>query len=273
MPFAVLLEIALQPCGWLAAYVGSALTSEQDLSFRNLGGQATQYLPIGPGTGRLTTKVELTNVSSSGGMIIQHYRLAVHDARNRSVYEGTTYFGFFSKQALADQVGLRDLQPNETPRPDPLLVLQDIDSWPDARLRMIDRITRWDPTGGQAGLGLIEGTKAVDPTEWFFKAHFYQDPVVPGSLGLESMLQLLSAIAELRWGPMPTTNWQSIALGAAHQWTYRGQVIPSNREVTVRVEVTKMDDVHRLLHANSVLFVDGRPIYRMTNLSLQGWGQ
>ncbi len=26
MPFAVLLEIALQPCGWLAAYLGSALT-------------------------------------------------------------------------------------------------------------------------------------------------------------------------------------------------------------------------------------------------------
>ena len=42
MPFAVLLEIALQPCGWLAAYCGSALTSPSDLSFRNLGGKATQ---------------------------------------------------------------------------------------------------------------------------------------------------------------------------------------------------------------------------------------
>ena len=43
MPFAVLLEAALQPCGWLAAYLGSALTSPIDLSFRNLGGNATQY--------------------------------------------------------------------------------------------------------------------------------------------------------------------------------------------------------------------------------------
>ena len=32
MPFAVLLEVALQPCGWLAAYIGSALTSPSDLS-------------------------------------------------------------------------------------------------------------------------------------------------------------------------------------------------------------------------------------------------
>ncbi|MBW2690546.1 MAG: type I polyketide synthase, partial [Deltaproteobacteria bacterium] len=36
MPFSVLLEIGLQPCGWLAAYLGSALTSDIDLKFRNL---------------------------------------------------------------------------------------------------------------------------------------------------------------------------------------------------------------------------------------------
>ena len=45
MPFTVLLEIALQPCGWLAAYCGSALTSPDDLRFRNLGGKATQFRP------------------------------------------------------------------------------------------------------------------------------------------------------------------------------------------------------------------------------------
>jgi len=39
MPFADLLEVALQPCGWLAAYMGTALTSDIDLSFRNLGGE------------------------------------------------------------------------------------------------------------------------------------------------------------------------------------------------------------------------------------------
>ena len=51
MPFAVLLEVALQPCGWLAAYLGSALTSATDLSFRNLGGTATQYEDVTPGRG------------------------------------------------------------------------------------------------------------------------------------------------------------------------------------------------------------------------------
>ena len=43
MPLAVLLEVALQACGWLAAYMGSALTSDDDLKFRNLGGTARQH--------------------------------------------------------------------------------------------------------------------------------------------------------------------------------------------------------------------------------------
>ena len=47
LPFAILLEVALQPCGWLAAYLGSALTNDTDLSFRNLGGNGTQLLKIG----------------------------------------------------------------------------------------------------------------------------------------------------------------------------------------------------------------------------------
>src|SRR5262249_8953820 len=57
MPFAVLLEVALQPCGWLAAYCGSALTSPVDLSFRNLGGDAVQHVEVTPETGLLVTKV------------------------------------------------------------------------------------------------------------------------------------------------------------------------------------------------------------------------
>ena len=43
LPFAILLEVALQPCGWLAAYMGSALNSDEDLKFRNLGGSACQH--------------------------------------------------------------------------------------------------------------------------------------------------------------------------------------------------------------------------------------
>ena len=73
MPFSVLLETGLQPCGWLAAYLGSALTSPIDLSFRNLDGRAVQHRPVTPESGTLTTQVKITRIASSGGMIIQGY--------------------------------------------------------------------------------------------------------------------------------------------------------------------------------------------------------
>ncbi len=91
-------------------------------------------------------------------------------------------------------------------------------------LRMVDRIDAFVPDGGPHGLGLVVGTIAVDPDAWFFKAHFYQDPVWPGSLGLESFLQLLKFAAWKRWGDGPVNGWQTVALNRPHSWVYRGQV-------------------------------------------------
>lgn len=62
MPFAVLLEVTLQPCGWLASYVGSALTSGSDLLFRNLDGTGTVTGEVTPATGTVRTHAVLTRV-------------------------------------------------------------------------------------------------------------------------------------------------------------------------------------------------------------------
>ena len=58
MPFAVLLEAALQPCGWLSSYVGSALSVDEELGFRNLDGTGTLLGEVFPDAGTLTTRVE-----------------------------------------------------------------------------------------------------------------------------------------------------------------------------------------------------------------------
>jgi 3-hydroxymyristoyl/3-hydroxydecanoyl-(acyl carrier protein) dehydratase len=271
MPFSVLLEIALQPCGWLAAYCGSALTSAEDLSFRNLGGKATQFRSVTPTSGMLTTNVKLTGVSSSAGMIIQHYDMRVQDEHG-DLYTGTTYFGFFTKSALANQIGLRDAKvpwPGEAEqaRAENTVLPHDA-PFPAPMLRMVDRIREYVPDGGARGLGLVVGTIAVDPEFWFFKAHFYQDPVWPGSLGLESFLQLLKFAAYSRWDS-GTRAWQTVALGKTHSWVYRGQVLPTDREVTVVLEIVAADDENHRLTANGFLIVDDRVIYQMTDFSLE----
>ncbi len=272
MPFAVLLEIALQPCGWLAAYMGSALTSDVDLSFRNLGGEAIMLAPVTQDVGTLSITIKSTGVSSSGGMIIQHYTYKVN-AANGPIYDGKTYFGFFSKKALSDQVGIREA---ELYRPSEIEIERGKSfpyphdaPFPYDRLSMLDEISLYVEDGGPAGLGFIRGTKKVNPDEWFFKAHFYQDPVCPGSLGLESFLQLLKVMAVKRWGAPATAGFETISLHAPHQWIYRGQIIPTDRLVTVEAVILAIDDYQRIMTAEGFLIVDGRVIYQMKNFTLK----
>jgi acyl transferase domain-containing protein/3-hydroxymyristoyl/3-hydroxydecanoyl-(acyl carrier protein) dehydratase len=272
MPFVVLLEAALQPCGWLAAYVGSALASPEDLCFRNLGGKAELLASVRPDRGTLTTAARLTRVSHSAGMILQDFDFELRSAAG-PLYRGSTTFGFFTRAALAQQAGVRDATPYQ-PTDAERARARSFDypagaPFPDEPLRMIDRVVLFDRDGGPHGLGLVEGVKAVRPDEWFFRAHFYQDPVCPGSLGLESLLQLLQVLAAERWGLGPDAVFEA-NLGRPHRWAYRGQVVPANREVTVQAVVTAVAEEggRHELTADGLLLVDGLVIYRMNDFTL-----
>jgi len=272
MPFAVLLEVALQPCGFLAAYMGSALTSDVDMSFRNLGGTARQHRQVTPATGTLTTAIKTTRVSTSGGMIIQNYTFRV-TAGDEVIYDGDTYFGFFTRQALAQQVGVREATPyvpTEQERASGRsFTFPDVSPFPDRMMRMMDRVDVFVPTGGPHGLGFIQGSKVIDSAEWFFQAHFYQDPVWPGSLGLEAFVQLLKVVAAERWGSDAATDFSTMALGKPQRWLYRGQVVPRNKQVTVQAVIKTIDDGRRALEADGFLIVDGLPIYQMIDFGLR----
>jgi 3-hydroxymyristoyl/3-hydroxydecanoyl-(acyl carrier protein) dehydratase len=143
---------------------------------------------------------------------------------------------------------------------------------PARALRMVDRIDGLLADGGPFGLGYVRGTAAVDPDAWFFKAHFFQDPVWPGSLGLESHLQLLKAYAVRRWGDRLGTShrFQPMTTGLRHVWKYRGQILPTNRQVVVEAVITeRLDGREPQLKANGLLGVDGLYIYEMIDFGLR----
>jgi 3-oxoacyl-(acyl-carrier-protein) synthase/3-hydroxymyristoyl/3-hydroxydecanoyl-(acyl carrier protein) dehydratase len=328
MPYCVIQEIALQSCGWLAAYMGSALRSEQELFFRNLGGTSRLHRQVFPNAGTLRTRVRLISASQAGDTIIEKFEMQLRQGRDL-VYEGTTSFGFFTESALARQVGLRE----EAPAADgatragggrakrfrlddlPPLTPDDPEALPtfcgtgvspvkglagyspqhrrDAgatgssesaagstgslalpgrALRMIDEIDELLPDGGPRGLGYVKARAIVEPDAWFFKAHFYRDPVWPGSLGLESFLQLLKVLALDRWGGRleATHSFEAMATDKEHSWLYRGQILPVNRVVEVEATVTeRLDEPVPLLRADGYLKVDGTPIYKMTDFGLR----
>ena len=290
IPFSVLLEFPLQVCGWYSCYMGSAFANEKELHYRNLDGSATLYEDININSGTLTATVTSTRAANSAGMLIQSFDMLVTQS-GRKIYEGQTTFGFFAKEALANQVGFRGIELYEPSAAEKLrhvdfplplatpLNPQDtcVDvmnglNLPGKCYLMLDRIDCFIPDGGPAGLGFIRGIKQVDTSEWFFKAHFYQDPVIPGSLGLESFIQLMKVAAIHRWGGElagRNCHFEPIALNHKHTWSYRGQVIPQDKLVTVDACITRIDDADHLMVAEGFLKVDGRIIYSMKDFALR----
>ncbi|MFP4601271.1 MAG: hypothetical protein ACLFVJ_23690, partial [Persicimonas sp.] len=283
MPYCVLLEVGLQPCGWLASYVGCTLTAEHELFFRNLDGTGTVHAEVTPLTEQLRTEAVLRSISSSGGMIIVSFDVETY-ADGELAFSMDTVFGFFPKEALAGQAGL--------PKSDEQLALlerpsdTDVDlterparlfggsaCLPANSLTMLERITGWWPDAGAAGLGQIRGEKAVDPSSWYFKAHFYQDPVQPGSLGLETLAQLLQFDLLERGAHEDLENprFEPLMLDRAHTWKYRGQVFPENKKVIADMEVTERGEDERGAYVvgRGSLWVDGSRIYEVENLGMR----
>ncbi|WP_437336267.1 beta-ketoacyl synthase N-terminal-like domain-containing protein [Sorangium sp. So ce394] len=278
MPFAVVLEAALQTCGWLASYAGCALSSDGALYFRNLDGKGTVRAEVLPDAGALRTTSQLTNISRSGGMIILAFRVECSVGATR-VYDLETVFGFFPKAALATQIGI-------PPKPEEVAALEapsdvevDLRARPErycggklglARpsLLMIDRIDGLWQGGGRKGLGRLRARRDVQPSEWFFKAHFLGDPVQPGSLGIEAMLQTIQFWMlhhDLHAG-LRDPRFEPVMTGHEHSWRYRGQVLPSSRRVTVETDILEVgrDDRGPYVVAESYLWVDGLRIYGAT---------
>ena len=258
MPYCVLLEAALQPCGWLASYIGSALTVDDEVCFRNLDGTATQLAELFEDAGVLRTVVELTNVSRSAGMIIVSFDVecfVASGAAERRVYVMNTVFGFFPPEALSleNQVG----QPTTPQQRELLSEPCDFDvelrdeparyfagslRLANTRLRTLDRVTGYWPEGGAEGLGRVRAERCIDADDWYFKAHFFQDPVQPGSLGIEAMIQALQFfMLESGMGEdIETPRFEPIGLNQPMTWKYRGQVVPLNEKVQVTLDVTEV---------------------------------
>ncbi len=227
-------------------------------------------------------------------MIIEEFDFEVLQG-DKIVYKGDTNFGFFSKEALSQQIGIRDaakraynLTPDELKKaksyvfedeapfsPDDPAIDSVIDrisspAMPAKALRMIDNIETYIPDGGDKGLGFIRGVKKVCPDDWFFKAHFYQDPVIPGSLGIESFLQLIRFMAIDRWKHLADSHRFALVTKKPHNWIYRGQIIPENKKIEVEAMVTEIQERPvPTMYANGFLKVDGLYIYEMKNFGVE----
>ncbi|MFT4116470.1 bifunctional 3-hydroxydecanoyl-ACP dehydratase/trans-2-decenoyl-ACP isomerase [Bradyrhizobium sp.] len=100
---------------------------------------------------------------------------------------------------------------------------------PAPPMLMMDRITEINLEGGEYGKGSIVGELDIAPGHWFFDCNFRGDPMMPASLGLDAMWQMIGYW--LGWSGSPGKG-RAIGVGEVES---TGVVTPATR--CVRYEV------------------------------------
>ncbi|NME72105.1 beta-ketoacyl synthase N-terminal-like domain-containing protein [Flammeovirga aprica] len=294
MPYSVLMEVALQPCGFLGAYLGSTLSvPDKDLFFRNLDGDGEMLVDVDLQGKTITNKVVMTSHTNLAGTVLQRYTFEL-SVDGTVFYVGSSSFGFFTVADLSSQAGLDSGEKvpawkDVTDYDQSKAITFNLDSLfgkmklykstnpasprlhlAEDQLNLLDSATIIKE-GGKYGKGYIHATRAIHNYDWFFTCHFYQDPVMPGSLGVEAIHQAVQV-----WALQQGLGDGLANVGFNHHapnktvWKYRGQILQGDPTMNLDChikEVTKENGkVVILVDAN--LWKGDLRIYELTDLSL-----
>jgi 3-hydroxyacyl-[acyl-carrier protein] dehydratase/trans-2-decenoyl-[acyl-carrier protein] isomerase len=121
---------------------------------------------------------------------------------------------------------------------------------------LIDRINLIEK-GTKKGKIIAEKDVLID--EWFFQFHFRDDPVMPGSFGLDAIWQLIGFYCCVS-GAIGSGR----ALGA-EAIEFSGQVRPHNKVIQYQIDILRFSELKEqgvsIAVADGNLFVDGELIY------------
>ncbi|WP_240659754.1 3-hydroxyacyl-ACP dehydratase [Streptomyces sp. WAC 01529] len=280
VPHLMYLESSLQA----AAFVGGALGAsfefpDESLTVRNLEGQdhMVRRADLLGRTVRQRTRI-LARTPLPGAVLQRYgYELSVDD---EVFYRGESVHGFFTESALASQQGLDGgrLVPPWLRRQasyEVRAVRPDLSALPVGQGRFAflsgteSELVR---DGGTHGRGYLLCTKPVRADDWYFAHHFLNDPVMPGSCGIEMLIQMVKGYL-LCTGTIDEKELNALRTppGAELRWTYRGQILPQHHEVQAEIHLRRIhrDGKGLTAWADGSVWRDGLRIYAVDNIVLQ----
>lgn len=285
MPNCVVMETSLQAAILLGYYLGATLqTPEQSYRIRNLDGHARWVRDIDLRGQTIEHRTTLLDSSNMPEAILQRFRYELC-ADGEPFYVGESLFGYFTAQALEDQAGL-DSEPvmpwiDGDGRADRAMsVTADkyrnsllVDLRPNAteHLRLLDE-ARIVLDGGDHDRGYVYGFRRIDADDWYFNCHFYRDPVMPGSLGIEAIIQALQLfILESGSASHLREPVFHCPIDVEMTWKYRGQVLREDGEISLEVHVKEVRSSPEkvVAIADASLWKPGMRIYETNDVAIE----
>ncbi|GIU37412.1 eicosapentaenoate synthase subunit PfaC [Shewanella schlegeliana] len=288
MPYSILMEISLQPNGFISGYMGTTLGFPGlELFFRNLDGSGELLRDVDLRGKTIRNDSRLLSTVMAGTNIIQSFSFEL-STDGEPFYRGTAVFGYFKGDALKDQLGLdngkvtqpwhvangvaattkvnlldKSCRHFNAPANQPHYRLA------GGQLNFIDSVEIVD-NGGSEGLGYLYAERTIDPSDWFFQFHFHQDPVMPGSLGVEAIIETMQAYAISKDLGAGFTNPKFGQILSNIKWKYRGQINPLNKQMSMDVSITsvKDDNGKKVITGNASLSKDGLRIYEVFDIAI-----
>ncbi|MBP6518023.1 beta-ketoacyl synthase N-terminal-like domain-containing protein [Shewanella sp.] len=288
MPYSVLMEISLQPNGFISGYMGTTLGFPgQELFFRNLDGNGKLLRHVDLRGKTIVNDSRLLSTVIAGSNIIQNFSFEL-SCDGEPFYQGKAVFGYFKGDALKNQLGIdngkitqpwhvqngiaADSQINlldkqhrsfNAPKGQPHYRLA------GGQLNFIDK-AEIVKAGGKAGLGYLYAERTIDPSDWFFQFHFHQDPVMPGSLGVEAIIELMQTYAIDQDLGAGFNNPKFGQILSDIKWKYRGQINPLNKQMSLDVHITSVTDDNgkRIIMGDANLSKDGLRIYEVKDIAI-----
>jgi len=271
-PNIVLMEMAMQPCGFLSAFLRSSfLDPDADLYFRNLDGRGRVLADLDLRDKTVCDEVRLLSSTRGQGAIIQTYEFTL-SCEGTVFYEGWSSFGYFSKKSLTRQSGLGPFASAAVGQ-EPAGAVPSTHLSVDRRtvpvqLQQVTEVRISEPAG-QSGYANLSTKGRISPSDWFFQAHFYQDPVMPGSLGVEAAFQAMVGYARWRY-PKVSGGVTRQVVDHEMVWKYRGQITPEDRQWRVAVQLTdvRVDPAGVTLFGDASVWKDDARIYQIDGMAV-----
>ncbi|MFD8687476.1 beta-ketoacyl synthase N-terminal-like domain-containing protein [Streptomyces sp. NPDC059651] len=284
MPHFAYMEAGVQP-GVLGPYfLGTTLRfPETEYYLRNLGGHATALRQVDLRGKTVRQRVNILSNDAVGGAILHRadWELSVD---GEVFYTGEQLSGYFTGDLRAGSVGLDRGQAvplwlDQAQLPAGAAIETDLDELRartgslrlgTGRLDMLDGFT-YVPGGGVHGAGYLRGHRDLSPDDWYFPLHFHQDPVMPGSLGAETVYAGLRAYAmstDVARG-RPDAHFDH-APGVKVQWTYRGEFATTHRRLDFEAHIKELrqEDGQVLLIADASVWRGELRVYEFKDIAI-----